>query len=115
MCALLSMCSTLIETLTTLDLPSHLKQPVQNTVKSHFQTPVHKDNNNALMLATDQHVTPRTKHYTVKLHWFWSVVNDISNNIQVVKIDTILQQADYLTKGLPTVEFEQCCKISQGW
>jgi hypothetical protein len=113
--ALLPIRSTLIETLDALDLPGHLKQTVPSTVKSHFETLVHEDNNSALMLATDQRVTPRTKHYAVKLHWFWSVVNDASNNISVVKIDTKLQQADYLTKGLPTVEFEQRRKMSQGW
>ena len=67
------------------------------------------------MLETEQRITPRTKHYAVKLHWFWSIINDPTLNISVVKIDSKTQQADYLTKGLPTPAFQECRKLTQGW
>ena len=84
-------------------------------MNSHFETFVHEDNNSALMLANEQRVTPRTKHYAVKLHWFWSIVNDPTLSISIIKIDTDLQQADYLTKGLPSTVFKQRRNLSQGW
>ena len=57
-------------------------------------TTVHKDNNGALHLANMEpgRMTPRSKHYGVKYHWFRSKLDP--NNICVVKIDTKLQQAD---------------------
>ena len=113
--ALLPIRSTLLELLAAIDLPSSLKVSVPSSVLSHFKTLVHEDNNSALMLANDQRVTPRTKHYAVKLHWFWSIVKNPDLNIDVVKIDTKLQQADYLTKGLPTPEYQARRKLSQGW
>jgi hypothetical protein len=113
--ALLPVRSTLVELLAVIDIPTSLKVSVPSSVLTHFKTLFHEDNNSALMLATNQRVTPRTKHYAVKLHWFWSIVNDTVLNIKVIKIDTKLQQADYLTKGLPTPEFQASRKMSQGW
>ena len=112
--ALIPIRSTLLEILKTIDLPDHLKATLHSKVISDFNTLVHEDNSSALMLATEQRVTPRTKHYAVKMHWFWSIINE-RNNIDIVKVDTKLQQADYLTKGLPTPEYQARRKMSQGW
>lgn len=44
---------------------------------SQFKTTIHEDNHSAaLSLAFNQKVTNRTKHWNVKLHLFWSHVND---------------------------------------
>ena len=80
-----------------------------------FKSFVHEDNNSALMLATEQRVSPRTKHYAVKYHWFWSIINNPKLKIFIVKIATELQQADYLTKGLSTPVFKDRRKLTQGW
>ena len=112
---LLPIRATLAEIMASLNISSKFKVDVKSTVNSHFITSVHEDNNSALMLATEQSVSPRTKHYAVKLHWFWSTVNDPTLCITIVKIDTDLQQADYLTKGLPLTAFRQRRKLSQGW
>lgn len=85
-----------------------------NIIRS-FPTLVHEDNNSALMLATDQRITARTKHYPIKRHWFWSIVKDPESGIKVVKVETTKQQADFCTKGLPTPAFLNNRKSTQGW
>ena len=80
-----------------------------------FRTIIHEDNSTALKLANSQKVTSRTKHWNVKFHFFWSHINDKAKNIQVVKVDTKFQQADYLTKGLTRELFENCRRLNQGW
>lgn len=72
-----------------------------------------EDNNAALILATTQRLTARTKHYLIKWHFFWSEVKN--GNIVVERVDTRLQRADYMTKGLPRVLFENNRKLNQGW
>jgi len=113
--ALLPIRSTLIEILDIIDADSKVSSLFPSRILTRLETYVHEGNNSALMLATEQRITPRTKHYVVKLHWFWSIVNDSKLNIKVLKVDTKFQQADYLTKGLPTPEFESRRKLSQGW
>jgi hypothetical protein len=66
---------------------------------------VFKDNNGALLLATNQRLTSRTKYFHIKWHFFWSHVK--SGEIQVLKIDTHHQRADYPTKGLSREVFER--------
>ena len=80
-----------------------------------FRTIIHEDNSTALKLANSQKVTSRSKHWNVKFHFFWSHINDKAKNIQVVKVDTKFQQADYLTKGLTRELFENCRRLNQGW
>ena len=114
---LLPIRNTLEEILKVIEVSIKFPTAIQTQSQAihQFETDVHEDNNSALMLATEQRVTPRTKHYAVKLHWFWSIINDPSNRIKIVKIDTKEQQADYLTKGMPTPSFQECRQRSQGW
>ena len=80
---------------------------------STIKCTVFEDNNGALSLAINQHVTARTKHFLVKWHFFWSHVKD--GKIQVVKIESANQRADYLTKGLPREVFEKIRDMVQHW
>lgn len=80
-----------------------------------FSTRIYEDNSTALSLALNQKVTSRTKHWCVKFHFFWSHLNDQSKNMKCLKVDTTLQRADYLTKGLVRETFENCRKLNQGW
>jgi len=43
-------------------------------------------------------MTPWSKHYAVKYHWFWSCLKPV--NVQVLKIELKQQLADIFTKGL---------------
>ncbi|KAG7369081.1 reverse transcriptase RNA-dependent DNA polymerase [Nitzschia inconspicua] len=83
-----------------------------------FRTTVHEDNAGALALAHLEpgRVTPRSKHYAVKLHWFRSkLVAAGPHPITIVKIDTALQRADILTKALTKNKFVVIRKQLCGW
>jgi hypothetical protein len=83
-----------------------------------FNTTVHEDNSGALSLAKLEpgRNTPRSKHYSVKLHWFRSkLTNTGPHPIQVVQISTHLQRADILTKGLSKVKFREIRQLLCGW
>ena len=76
---------------------------------------VWEDNEGCIKLAKREfpHVTPNSKHYGVKYHWFREKMEDM--NIEIAHIDTTLQKADIFTKGLPKNEFEPKRKLIMGW
>jgi hypothetical protein len=84
-------------------------------VETTFKTTVWEDNSGALTLANLEpgRMTPRSKHYAVKYHWFRSHLKP--NSVEVLKIDTSLQKADIFTKGLRTEKFESIRKLLCGW
>jgi hypothetical protein len=75
---------------------------------------VFEDNNGALLLATQQKITNRTKYFRVKWHHFWQHVCD-RTTVDIQKICTTEQRANYLTKGLSRESFERIRKLVQGW
>ena len=93
---LLPLRSLLLEVLSTLKLPTEFTSTVCCCV--------FKDINGALLLATKQRITNRTKYFLVKWHFFWSHVRN--GSVEILKIDTQHQRADYLTKGLNRKSFE---------
>jgi hypothetical protein len=88
---------------------------IDDNLLTTFQTTVHEDNFGALTLARMEpgRTTPRSKHYAVKIHWFRSKLKP--NKIIVVKIDTSLQRADILTKGLRVKQFQSIRQLLCGW
>ena len=97
-----------------LELIKHVRIPPPfGTVQSLVRTTVHEDNTSALTLATNHQITNRTCHYNVKWHFFWDEIR--SGRIQIVKVPTQEQCADYLTKGLVREVFERCRAFNQGW
>ena len=78
-----------------------------------------EDNQGAFLLATNQRLSPRSRYFNSKLHFFWSYVYDPERNPQgwltIVKCPTEEQNADYLTKGLARFPFEANRKRVQGW
>ena len=58
-------------------------------------------------------VTPRSKFYAIKYHWFHSYLKP--NKITVEKIATDQQRADIFTKGLTHGIFQNICKLLCGW
>jgi hypothetical protein len=95
----------LIEVATALALPT--------LVQATIHAEVFEDNNAALLLATNQHLTSRTKYFLVKWHFFWSHVK--SGDIKISKVETKLQDADFQTKALPREPFEANRLRVQGW
>ena len=102
---LLPLKSLVVETIQALHLPS--------TVSASVKCTVFEDNMGAFYLATNQRLSPRTKHFLIKWHHFWEAVN--KGEVTVVKIATDLQNADYLTKGLPLEVFTSNRYRVQGW
>jgi hypothetical protein len=49
-------------------------------------------------------MTPRSKHYGVKYHWFRSKLKP--NDVEVSYIKSKDQRADFLTKSLRVLQFE---------
>ena len=80
-----------------------------------FKTTVWEDNMGALTLARLEpgRMTPRTKHYAVKYHWFRSHLKP--NQVEIEKIDKNEQKADILTKGLRFIKFREIRKLLCGW
>ncbi len=73
--------------------------------KSTIHCRVFEVNNGALLLASTQRITNRTKYFLVKWHFFWHHV--CNGDVEVLKIATTDQLADYLTKGLNRKVFER--------
>jgi hypothetical protein len=86
----------------------------ESELDTTFQTIIHEDNSACMKLANllPRQFTPRTKHYSIKVHWFRSHLLDSG---KVIKIDTKFQCADILTKALSTAIFEDIRMQLCGW
>ena len=58
-------------------------------------------------------ITPKSKHFAVKYHWFREQL--IPGEIEIVKVDTHNQLADVFTKGLSKDKFENLRESLLGW
>jgi hypothetical protein len=81
--------------------------------ESRMHSKIFEDNNGALQLARSPCITPRTKHYAIKYHFFKHHVE--RKEIKLFKIDTKKQLADIFTKGLVVVLFELLRRALMGW
>jgi hypothetical protein len=84
---------------------------------SNIHVKIHEDNVGALTLGRlePRRMTPRSKHYAIKYHWFRTHVADPSKRISLVKIDTRNQLGDIFTKGLTKDSFERLRFLLMGW
>lgn len=85
------------------------------TQVTEMKTTVWEDNSGALTLANLEpgRLTPRSKFYAVRVHWFRTHLKP--NNVVVKKIATDLQKADMLTKSLRTRKHQLNRWQLQGW
>ena len=60
-------------------------------------------------------ITPRSKHFGAKYHWFRRHIHKKENKITLVKIDSKNQIADIMTKGLTKTPFQYLRKLLMGW
>eukprot|EP00804_Cyclotella_cryptica_P013417 CCRYP_005165-RG/>CCRYP_005165-RG protein AED:0.32 eAED:0.32 QI:0/-1/0/1/-1/1/1/0/434 len=76
---------------------------------------IHEDNVGALTLASlePQRMTPRSKHYAIKYHWFREHVH--SRRVRLLKIESRNQLGDLFTKGLPAPAFSHLRSLLMGW
>ncbi len=96
-----------------IELTSVLNLPF--TPGSNMHVPIHEDNAGALILGKlePRRMTPRSKHYAVKYHWFREHLSP--RNIELVKIPTAYQLGDIFTKGLGPTKFNCVRKQLMGW
>jgi hypothetical protein len=80
---------------------------------ARIHSSVFEDNSGALQLARAPRITPRTKHYAIKYHFFREYVKQ--GDIKLYKIETTKQRADIFTKGLLQAIFETIRKLLMGW
>lgn len=88
------------------EIADHIVLPksLTTTIVSH----IFEDNQGCFQLATSHRITARTKYFLVKYHHFWMYIqleDDDKRKIHIVKIGTLDQGADFLTKGLFRVLF----------
>jgi hypothetical protein len=76
---------------------------------------IHEDNVGALSLGKLEPccMTPRSKHYAIKYHWFCEHI--APHQIQLIKIDSDDQLGDLFTKGLLKIKFSRLQKKLMGW
>jgi hypothetical protein len=88
---------------------------INQDILTSFRTTIHEDNAGTLTLANMEpgRVVPCLKPYAVKMHWFHTKLKP--NSVVVVKIDTTLQRADLLTKGLRTKPIKSIQQLLCGW
>jgi hypothetical protein len=96
----------LIEVVTAVEAPPSLRATILSRV--------FEDNQATLILANEQRITSRTRHYHIQLHHFWEQVHP-RGPFRILGISTHLQAADMLTKSMPRLAFENCRKLNQGW
>jgi hypothetical protein len=101
----------LIDKLT--ELTSFLNLPFAPGSNMHVR--IHEDNVGALTLGKlePRHMTPRSKHYAVKYHWFREHLGP--RNIELVKIASADQLGDIFTNGLTSRTFANMRKQLMGW
>jgi hypothetical protein len=97
----------------TKELCNIFKIDLRKEVDMHIK--IHEDNVGTLILGKLEpwQMTPHSKHYAIKYHWFWEHIG--LRNIQLVKINTEDQLGDLFTKGLNRIIFTRLQKKLMGW
>ncbi len=101
-----------------LPLQRLIEEMIDNTKSTPIEdvrlfSTVFEDNQSTYFLATNQRITNRTKYLLAKWHWFWEQYNE--GMFKIVKCPTDSQLADFLTKPLPKVAYENNRALVQGW
>ena len=112
--ALSTSCKDLFPVLDLIqELGSFMGLTIEQATNLHVQ--IHEDNVGALTLGNlePRRMTPRSKHYAVKYHWFRTHLKP--RNIILTKIATHDQLGDLFTKGLGRVAFERLRRRLMVW
>ena len=70
---------------------------------------LHSDSQSAIMLANNPVFHAKTKHIEVKYHFLHQVLED--KRLELVKVHTDHNPADFLTKSLPFDKFAHCREL----
>ena len=100
-----------------LDTLKQLDLPMLNLLR--IVCKAFKDNQGAYLLATNKQLSVRTKYFWVKYHFFWQQIYHRDCNpdgwLVIMKCNTEVMNADYLTKGLVREKFKGKRFQTQGW
>ena len=95
---------------------------LESPPSTHLHVQVHEDNVGALSLGELEpcRMTPRSKHYAIKYHWFRENIGFHegpygTRNVKLVKIASKDQLGDIFTKGLLFATFIVLQKKLMGW
>ena len=95
---------------------AHLDKSFQGAT---MKSTAFEDNMGCIYTAKSKRISPRTKHIATHVHFFRSHIHDENNNpsgdIKLERIDTSVQHADLMTKGLGWVKFIKLRKLAFGW
>eukprot|EP00804_Cyclotella_cryptica_P008820 CCRYP_013059-RB/>CCRYP_013059-RB protein AED:0.36 eAED:0.33 QI:0/0/0/0.75/0/0/4/0/393 len=88
---------------------------IPQSIFANIYIRIFEENVGALTLAgrEPRHMTPRSKHYAIKYHWFHDQV--AQHLIRLVKIATKDQLGDIFTKGLVHSSFAHLRSLLMGW
>ena len=70
---------------------------------------LHSDSQSVIMLAKNPMFHAKTKHIEVKYHFLCQVLED--KHLELVKVHTDHNLADFLTKSLPSNKFAHCHEL----
>ena len=76
---------------------------------------IHEDNTSCITMAESQRFTPRTKHISLKYHWFRSFLSGPNKLLDIKYVPTKEQIADIFTKPLDEALFLHLRKKLMGW
>ena len=76
---------------------------------------VFEDNTSCITIAEGRKFSPRTKHISLKYHWFRQFLSGPNKLLEVKYVNTKEQIADIFTKPLDTGLFQNLRKKSNGW
>ncbi len=91
---------------------------INEMCNTKFKCTAHEDNSACETLTNLEpgRVTPRSRFYDVRVHWFGSLLSDKPPDvIKVVRVDTKSQLGDMHTKPLNREDFERLRNLLIGW
>ena len=99
-----------------MNLLKEIQPYMQLTIKpSKMHCTIHEDNTSCITMAQSQRFTPRTKHISLKYHWFRSFLSGPEKLLDIIHVNTKEQIADLLTKPLDEQAFTYLRRKLCGW
>ena len=102
--------SLLEDLVLNLSISSNLRCPTHR-----IPATVYEDITSVLILSTEHRITSRARHYHTRAHFFWEIISNPEQAVDIVYINTAAKQGDYLTKSLLSENFKAIRLLVQGW
>ena len=104
------------EIIPVMNLLKEIKPYMKLEIKdSQMNCTIHEDNTSCITIAESQRFTPRTKHISLKYHWFRSFFLGPNKLLSIIYVHTKEQIADIFTKPLDNASFLYLRKKLMGW